>query len=392
MKRILPAIVVSQFFCTSLWFAGNAVLPDIVKILGPQQGLLANLTSAVQFGFIAGTLLFAVFNISDRFSPSKVFFCSAIIAGLFNLGICIAGISATGIMAFRFLAGFFLAGIYPVGMKIAADHYEKGLGRSLGFLVGALVLGTAFPHLLKSFSAVLPWKHLIFAISFLCFIGGFIILLCVPDGPHRRQGQKPALSTFLTGFRNKDFRAAAFGYFGHMWELYTFWAFVPVMLSAYNNYFHFVLNIPLLSFMVIASGAVACVCSGLLSKHFGAKKIATASLIISGACCLLSPVFLSNNSPTAFIVFLILWGMAVVADSPLFSALVAQNVSPQNRGSSLTIVTCIGFFITILSIQTVKILSDHIDAHYMYLFLAVGPGLGVISLLRDKVKESNLHG
>jgi MFS family permease len=56
----------------------------------------------------------------------------------------------------RFLTGFFLAGIYPVRMKIAADYYQKDLGRSLGFLVGALVVGIAFPHLIKGFTGELP--------------------------------------------------------------------------------------------------------------------------------------------------------------------------------------------------------------------------------------------
>ena len=384
MKRTLHAIVVSQFFCTSLWFAGNAVLPDIIKALGSGEGLLANLTSAVQFGFITGTLLFAVLSISDRFSPSKVLFICACIAAFFNLGICISGISQTGLLMFRFFTGFFLAGIYPVGMKIAADHYGKSLGKALGFLVGALVLGTALPHLLKGVSAELPWKYIIVFISTLCFIGGLIILLVVPDGPYRKQGQRPALTAFLSGFRNKDFRSAAFGYFGHMWELYAFWAFVPVMLAGYNNYYNAQLNISLLSFIVIASGAVACVLSGTLSQHFGAKRIATISLFLSGTCCLLSPLFLLNHSVVALIIFLVFWGMTVVADSPLFSTLVAQNVPKQTRGSALTIVNCIGFSVTILSIQAVKILTDYITGEYIYLVLAIGPVLGVMGLVRNK--------
>ena len=89
---ILPVIVIAQFFCTSLWFAGNAVLPDIIKMFALRPDFLANLTSAVQFGFITGTLIFAVFTIADRFSPSVVFFSCSIIGALFNLGIIIEGI------------------------------------------------------------------------------------------------------------------------------------------------------------------------------------------------------------------------------------------------------------------------------------------------------------
>ena len=163
MRFILPIIVVSQFFCTSLWFAGNSIISDIINDLHLEENFLANLTSAIQFGFIIGTLGFAILNISDRFSPSLVFFLSSIVAGLFNLGITIENIHSTEILLFRFLTGFFLAGIYPVGMKIASDHFQAGLGKSLGFLVGALVLGTAFPHLLKNFTMGFPWKYVLYA-------------------------------------------------------------------------------------------------------------------------------------------------------------------------------------------------------------------------------------
>ena len=208
-KWILPAIIVSQFFCTSLWFAGNAIMPDIIKDFILDESFLATLTSALQFGFIIGTLVFALFAIADRFPPSVVFFSCAIIAGLFNAGIIIASISSTALLLFRFFTGFFLAGIYPVGMKIASDYYQKGLGKSLGFLVGALVLGTAFPHLLKSITAQLPWKYLVVATSSLSAVGGLIMLFFVASGPYRKPGQQLQFAAFLVSFRNKNFRSAA---------------------------------------------------------------------------------------------------------------------------------------------------------------------------------------
>ena len=385
MKRILPIIVVSQFFCTSLWFAGNAVMPDIIKNFNLDPTFLANLTSAVQFGFIIGTLVFALLTISDRFSPSLVFFCCSIIAGLFNLGMSIEGINAGGLLAFRFFTGFFLAGIYPVGMKIASDYYQKGLGRSLGFLVGALVVGTAFPHLLKSMTISFPWRYVLFATSALSSAGGLLMLLFVPNGPFRKKSQKLNFTAFLTGFRNKDFRSASFGYFGHMWELYTFWAFVPVMLTAYNNYYHDAgLNVPLLSFVIIASGGLACVFSGFLSQYFGVKNVAALSLFLSCMCCLLSPLFILSSSSVIMIAFLLFWGLVVIADSPLFSTLVARSAPEESRGTSLTIVNCIGFSITILSIQLLKALSENINVKYIYIVLALGPVLGLIALLRNK--------
>jgi len=398
VSRILPTIVISQFFCTSLWFAGNGVITDIAREFDLPPAYIAHLASAVQFGFITGTLVFAVLSISDRFPASRVFFVCAIIAALFNLAICIEGISAPSLLAFRFLTGFFLAGIYPVGMKIAADHYQQGLGKSLGFLVGALVLGTAFPHLLKSVSISYPWKWVIYSTSILSSLGGLSMLLFVPNGPYRTPGQKPDLIAFLIGFKNKKFRSAAFGYFGHMWELYAFWVFVPVMLATFKTYNPTVnFNISLLSFLIIASGSIACVLGGFISQQWGEKRIATIALFISGTCCLISPIFLFGNSTIALVFFLFVWGMAVIADSPLFSTLVAKNAPPSSKGASLTIVNCIGFAITIVSIQLINALLDAVNARYIYMLLATGPVFGLIAMLRanntvDVIRKNNNVG
>jgi MFS family permease len=385
MKRILPVIVISQFFCTSLWFAGNAIMGDIARQFHVEPGYLAHMASTVQSGFIAGTLVFAILSIADRLPPTLVFLCSAIIAAFINLGVSISGISLGQLLLLRFLTGFFLAGIYPVGMKIAADHYQQGLGKSLGFLVGALVLGTAFPHLLKSLTGTLPWRYVIFFTSLLSALGGLAMYLLVPDGPHRKPAQKIVFGSFLSGFSNRQFRAAAFGYFGHMWELYAFWVFVPVILAAYNGRYPAAgLNVPLLSFLIIASGSLACVFSGITSQSIGAKKMAAIALSVSGICCLVSPLLLFNSSATVLIVFLFIWSMAVIADSPLFSTLVAQNAPAQSKGTSLTIVNCIGFAITIVSIQMVSALRTPQNMGYIYMLLAVGPVLGLMALLGNK--------
>lgn len=383
-RRILPSIVVSQFFCTSLWFAGNAVLGDIIQEYGLHGNMLADLTSCVQSGFITGTLFFALFSIADRFSPSRVFFICAIIAAVFNLGMLIRGLSPAMLLLFRFFTGFFLAGIYPVGMKIAADHFQKGLGKSLGFLVGALVLGTAFPHFIKTITAGLPWRYVIWSISILSVAGGFIMMLLVPDGLHRKAASGFRLMAFTTAFHNPKFRSAAFGYFGHMWELYTFWAFVPVMLAANNEQHHSGLNIPLLSFIIIAGGSIACASGGIWSARFGAKKIATVALFVSCCCCLLSPLFIVSSSAAVVTGFLFVWGLAVIADSPMFSTLVAQNVKEELKGTALTIVNCIGFSITILSIQFIKLVSGPVNGRYLYMLLAIGPVLGLAALLKNK--------
>lgn len=384
-KLILPIIVISQFCCTSLWFAGNGVMSELIVIFNLEASALGHLTSAVQFGFILGTLIFAILTIADRFSPSRVFFACAILGSIFNVGVIYEGNSLASILSLRFITGFFLAGIYPVGMKIAADYYEKGLGKSLGFLVGALVVGTAFPHLAKEMTESLPWKSVFIFTSSLAIIGGLLMLILVPDGPYRKLGSQLKLSAFFGVFRKRDFRSAAFGYFGHMWELYAFWAFVPIILKTYSlQHPEVTFNIPILSFTIIGIGGLACVLSGYLAQAAGTKRVARIALFLSCVCCLVSPLIFVTQSESLFIGFLIFWGMVVIADSPLFSTLVAQKASAEVKGTALTIVNCIGFSITIISIQFLNVLQGSMNPTYIYTILALGPILGLIALHENK--------
>jgi predicted MFS family arabinose efflux permease len=373
--RILPAIVASQFAGTSLWFAGNAVLGDLQREWGLGAGALGHATSAVQLGFIAGTLVFAFFALSDRISPRRLFLACALLGALANLGVLAGDGSLGTLLACRFATGFFIAGIYPVGMKIASGWYQRDLGNALGFLVGALVLGTAFPHLLKALGQAWPWQTVIAAVSAISALGGALMYLLVPDGPHLGKGAPFDPRALKTVFRSAGFRASAFGYFGHMWELYAFWAFLPVMLAARGD----VLNVPLWSFLVIGAGFLGCAGGGLLSLRAGSARVAFAQLGASGACCLASPFMFSAPTPV-FLAFTVFWGIVVVGDSPQFSALNAANAPRELVGSALTIGNCIGFTITIFSIQLLGAALDWLPMQYLFLLLTPGPALGLLAL------------
>lgn len=383
-KRILPIIVIAQFLCTSLWFAGNGVMADLIQNFGLRSSALGHLTSVVQFGFIAGTLIFAVLCIADRYAPSKVFFVCALLGAICNVGLSWQQNSFYSILFFRFLTGFFLAGIYPVGMKIAADYYQAKLGKSLGFLVGALVLGTALPHLVKSSLDTMPWESVIYSTSALAFFGGLLMLLWIPNGPYRTQSQEFSFTSFFTVFKTAQFRSAAFGYFGHMWELYAFWTFVPVMISSYlSAHVQEQISASLSAFFVIGIGSLACVTSGLLCIKFGEKRTARWNLLASGICCLLAPWIFAQDSLLVFLGFLLFWGFVVIGDSPMFSTLVAKNAPAAIKGTALTIVNCIGFAITIVSIELLGIvLEQYGDGSY--LLLAAGPFFGLWAMRNKK--------
>jgi len=379
--HILPLIVLSQFAGTSLWFVGNAILPDIQRGLNVQSSTPGNITSIVQLGFIAGTLVFAILSIADRFASSNVFFVSCFIAALSNISIIWFAKETAGLYILRFVTGFFLAGIYPVGMKIASDWYEKNLGKALGFLVGALVFGTAFPHLLRSNLYAIPWRQVLIFTSAFAFTGGLLILLFVGEGPFRKPTTRFQLSVIFQIFRSVDFRAAAFGYFGHMWEIYTLWAFIPFVFSFYNSINHLAMNVPLWSFIVIAAGGVGCIAGGYVSQKVRSSQVAFFALLVSGLCSLFSIVFF-HLPLMVFIPMVILWGASVAADSPQFSTIVAKTAIAEYKGTALTIVTCIGFAITIASIQLITYLGNWIKIDSLFVLLAPGPLIGLLFLFR----------
>ncbi|TSE06243.1 MULTISPECIES: MFS transporter [Aquimarina] len=376
---ILPVIIISQFFCTSLWFAGNAVIDDLATQFNAEFNILGYLLSFVQFGFIIGTLTFALLTLADRFSPSRIFMICAFLGGLSNLSLLIPNITVFNLLTARFGTGFFLAGIYPIGMKIASDYYKDGLGRALGYIVGALVLGTAFPHLINEFSWSSDYKAVIISTSILAFTGGLSMWFLVPDGPYRKLVSKLQLGIVTQLFGIPSFRKAAFGYFGHMWELYAFWGFIPIILKTYSDLQSIQLQVSFWSFIIIGIGAISCILGGLVSLKTGSRKVAYNSLLISGVFCIASPL-LFKLPPELFLTALSIWSMLVISDSPQFSTMVAAAAPPELKGTGLTITNCIGFAITILSIQLLSFLTGKIDNTMLYLFLSIGPIFGLYAL------------
>lgn len=384
INLILGLIVLSQFAGTSLWFVGNAILPELKTALNLNQYAVSLVTSAVMIGFVVGSLVFAVFTLSDRFSPVKLFFISSLLGAATNVAVMWWAKDATSLFTLRFLTGFFIAGIYPVGMKIAADWFEKGLGKALGYLLGALVLGTAFPHLLKNNDFHLPWKSVLYFTSLFAFTGGLIMLHFVGDGPHRKKSGGFKWNSIAVIFKSKQLRQASLGYFGHMWELYTFWGFVPVMLALYATKNNVLLNIPLLSFLIIGCGTLSCIAGGYMSQKIGSAKVATTALTISGLCCVLS-IFIFSAPLWLFLAVLFLWGLAVIPDSPQFSTLVAQYAPANLKGTALTIYNSIGFSITIISLIVIDRFfysATFISGDKTFILLIAGPLLGLIPMIR----------
>ncbi|NIC41006.1 nitrate/nitrite transporter [Aquabacterium sp. A08] len=384
-RHVLPVLVLAQFAGTSLWFAVNAIMPDLQAELGWPDAALGALTSALQFGFILGTLVFALGAVADRYPARRVFLWCSLAGALCTLGAWWWVRDLQALMAWRFATGFCLAGIYPVGMKIAAQWYRQGLGAALGLLIGALVLGSASAHGLRAWGHELPWDRLMWAVSALAAGGGLLLYLGLGEPPVRPGAAAPLRwSAVATVWTDRRVRSSVLGYFGHMWELYTVWVMVPLVLATRLQG----AAVSLAAFVVLGAGAIGCVVGGLLVRRCGGARVATAQLAASGLCCLLTPW--AMQAPDAlFGLWLLVWGITVSGDSPQFSALTARNAPPQAVGSVLTLTNSLGFAISIGSILLHVAWAQHTPLEAVLPWLAVGPLLGLWAM-RPLLREERL--
>lgn len=390
-RRVLPVIVIAQLLGTSPWFAVNAVMPDLERAFGWGAAAVGTLSSSLQLGFIAGTLVFALLAVSDRFPARRVFLACALAAAACTLAAAWVAASLPLLVGLRALTGFCLAGIYPVGMKIAAQWFPRGLGMALGWLVGANVLGSASPHALRALSAEGAtaaagvagaaggdWRLVFVAVAALAATAGLAVITLVPEPPASRAGAAPALRVGALAelWRNPRVRASAGGYFGHMWELYTMWVLVPAVLAARLADS---VAVSWAAFLVLGAGALGCIGGGLLARRLGGARVAGAQLATSGLCCLAAPWMLTAPI-TLFMAWLLLWGITVAGDSPQFSALTASNAPREAVGSLLTLVNSIGFAISAVSIELFVRLAATQPLGDLLPWLALGPALGLLAL------------
>ncbi len=383
-RHLLPLLVAAQFAGTSPWFAVNAVMPDLQQAHGWPDTTLGTLTSAVQAGFILGTLVFALGGVADRFSARRVFLVSALAAALCTLAALTFSAHLGALHLLRAATGFCLAGIYPVGMKIAAQWYRGGLGGALGWLVGALVLGSASPHALRGLLAAapqgsLPWGGVMVGVALLCAAGGVLLARGLPDPPAARVATPSVQPSHLRAlgslWTERRVRASVLGYFGHMVELYTMWVLLPLVLATRLQG----AAVSWAAFAVLGAGALGCGVGGWIAQRVGSARVAGVQLASSGACCVLAPWAL--GAPDAvFAAWLVVWGITVAGDSPQFSALTARNAPAHAVGSVLTLTNCLGFAISIASIELFVRWAAQAPLSQVLPWLGLGPLLGVLAL------------
>jgi MFS family permease len=378
---MLAIVGVAELFAMTLWFSATAVGPELAAAwgLGPVEE--AWLTNAVQLGFVVGALFSAAVTLADLVRPRYLFAGSAFLGAGSTLVLALSVSSAIPAVALRFLTGMALAGVYPTGMKMLAGWWQAGRGMAIGVLVGALTVGSAAPHLLRVLGGVGDPSAVILGTAGLAVAGGLLVL-AHREGPH----QAPPATFDPTALgrivRNRPLMLANGGYFGHMWELYAVWTWIPAYLAASfaaSGVDGATQLAGLVAFGTIAVGGLGAWLAGSAADRWGRTTVTSASLVTSGAASVAAGLVFATG-PAVVVPFVLVWGIVIVADSAQFSAAVSELAEPSYVGTALTLQTAVGFLLTIGSIQLVATIQPIVGWRWPFLPLAIGPAVGTISM------------
>jgi MFS family permease len=375
-KQALGLLSLALVLSMTTWFSATAVIPQLRDDWELGNTASAWLTIAVQLGFVVGALASSAVNLADVVSPRTAILAGALGAAGANALLLAADGPGLGVPV-RAATGFFLAGVYPPALKLASTWFRRGRGTALGIVVGALTLGSAGPHLVNGIGG-LDWQVVVAATSLLTVLGGLVVYAGVREGPFAFPAARFDPRQARLVLANRGVRLASLGYFGHMWELYAMWAWFLVFFGAAAGAGE---GAAYATFAVIGIGAAGCWVGGLLGDRFGRTTTTAAMMAVSGLCALTIGLLVEAPSWLVLAVGLV-WGFAVVADSAQFSTMVTELADQAYVGTALALQLAIGFALTVATIWLVPFLEDGVGWRSAFAFLAPGPALGIVAMVR----------
>jgi len=392
--RTIILLSLAVLFSMAVYFSASAVVPALTRLWSLDDSGRAWLTMSVQLGFVIGSTISALTNLSDLLPAPRLMAVSAFLAALSTALIAVIANSFAVALILRLLTGVFLVGVYPVGMKIIATWTEKDRGLGIGLMVGALTIGSASPHLVNALGGVGDWKLVIFSAAGFAALGGLLALLFISEGPYRPSTPKFNWKYVGEVVRQRELVLANVGYLGHMWELFAMWAWIQVFLTA--SFSLTGLNetwASAVAFLVIGMGGLGSLTAGRLADRFGRTTVTIVSLVMSGICSVLVGL-LFGASPVFLTILCLVWGFAIVADSAQFSAAVSELCQKEYTGTALTLQTSLGFLLTLVTIRLVPTLEGFFGWTWAFAFLALGPMVGIWAMyaLRKSPEAVKLAG
>ncbi|PSQ12740.1 MFS transporter [Halobacteriales archaeon QS_5_70_15] len=361
-----------------VWFNYSAVLPLIVEDWG-----LSGTKGGIIFGaFQAGYMLAIVpmGMLADRYSPRPVVGGGALGTGVASLAF--AGV-ATGFLsgtALRFVGGMAMAGVYVPGMRFVSDWYpEAERGRAMGVYVGGFSLSSGLSFLLASnIAAAVDWRTAVAATSVGALVAGPVFLVLARESPAAAARDGSGFSLDRSLLRNREYLSAVGVYSFHSWELLgvrnwllAFLVTAPAVAAGGTS-----LAGTLVGVTMVVGGA-GNLAGGWLSDRLGRARTVMVALAVSGGISA-TIVALGGLPLPALVAVLLVYGLALTADSSPTSTAVTEAVADDRVGTALSVQSFVGFFATVVSPVVFGVALDVAGFGLAFGTLALGAAAGLV--------------